>query len=127
MKIGSDPQSALVLTALERAVLRAAGRPLGESAAAFHAQVEQARVLGRTHSGVGFVTKLAVPGDLPGLSPAESRRLVAVYAGHPQLAEPAEFLIELRDGRLSAIEAYCYAGAWPADDAGFSIRPASRQ
>jgi hypothetical protein len=124
VKLGNDPQSLLVLTPLERAVLQAAGAALGEFAPALAAQVEQARVVSRSHSGVGFVTRLSVTGSV---TPLPAPGPGAVHASHPGLAEPAEFLLQIKDGRLAAIEAYCREGIWPADEAAFSIRPASRQ
>ena len=121
MKLGNDPQSLLALTPLERSVLRVFTQRLGDAAALWQAQCDRARVLIRTHSGVGFVTKFAIPDDIPGLPAAAVGRIGAVHASHPDLGEPAEFLVQLKAGRLASIEAYCYAGMWPADDAGFRI------
>jgi hypothetical protein len=119
MKLGSDPQSQLVLTPLERLVLQAVGQSLGsEYAPAFAAQVAQARVVSRSHSGVGFVTRLSVP---DGAASLRAQRVETVRASHPQLREPAEFLVQLRDGRLAAIEAFCFEGLWPADESAFGI------
>ena len=78
-------------------------------------------MLARTHSGVGFVTKLAIPDDIPGLPAEAAGRIGPVHASHPDLGEPAEFLVQLKAGRLASIEAYCYAGTWPADEAGFRV------
>jgi hypothetical protein len=125
MKLGNDPQSLLALTPLERSVLRAAAPRLGEASALWQAQCDQARVLIRTHSGVGFVTKLGLPDDIPGLPANASGSIGAVHASHPDLGEPAEFLVQLKAGRLSSIEAYCYEGMWPADDAGFRVEAGS--
>ncbi len=121
MKLGNDPPAELELTALERAVLRALAQTLGSSAAAFQAQCDRAQVLMRSHSGVGFVTRLRVPDEVEGLPAEDAGRARAVYATHPQLSEPAEFLIQLKGGRLASIEAYCGEGMWPADDAGFRV------
>lgn len=123
MKLGNDPPAALTLTALERAVLRAMARALGDPPALL-AQCERARVLMRSHSGVGFVTRLQVPGEVAALGGPEAERARAVHATHPQLLEPAEFLVQLKGGRLASIEAYCGQGMWPADDAGFRISEA---
>ncbi|MCK6371848.1 MAG: hypothetical protein L6Q83_11110 [Gammaproteobacteria bacterium] len=121
MKLGNDPPSELALTPLERAVLQSLGPALGDSAPACQAQCARVQVLMRSHSGVGFVTRLQVPEDLERLASADANRVLAVYATHPQLADPAEFLVQFKAGRLASIEAYCGAGMWPADDAGFSI------
>lgn len=121
MKLGNDPQSQLVLTPLERSVLKALAQGLGDAAPVLQAQCDRVRVSSRTHSGVGFVTKLEVPEDVAGLAPEATRRVGAVYASHPQLAEPAEFLVQFKGGRLATIEAFCHEGMWPADDAGFRV------
>lgn len=121
MKLGNDPPSALALTPLERAVLRSLADELGPAGGALAAQADRARVVNRSHSGVGFVTRLETPEDVAGLPAEATARIHAVYASHPQLPEPAEFLVQLRAGRLVAIEAFCFAGMWPADDQGFRV------
>jgi len=121
MKLGADPQALLVLTPLERSVLRALARSLGDDDAVLLAQCERARVISRTHSGVGFVTKLEVPGDVPELPAGAVGRIRPVHARHPELGEPAEFLVQLKAGRLASIEAYCHEGMWPADDGAFQV------
>ena len=108
------------LSRLERAVLAALLTGDDPARAALRAQLARATVAARTHSGVGFVTRLAVPADTPALA-GGAPGLRPVRAGHPQLPEPAEFLLELRDGRLGVLEAYCYAGGWPADESEFQV------
>jgi hypothetical protein len=108
------------LTRLERAVLGAllAGDDAG--VAGLRDQLAGATAVSRTHSGVGFVTRIAVPAGVPPLAGA-APRLRPVRAAHPELPEPAEFLLQLRAGRLAVLEAYCYAGSWPADEAKFQV------
>lgn len=108
------------LSRLERTVLAALLAGDDPSSATLRAQLARATVASRTHSGVGFVTRLAVPADVPAVAGA-APGLSPVRAGHPELPEPAEFLLELRDGRLGVLEAYCYAGGWPADEAEFQV------
>jgi len=122
MKLGHDPQSLLVLTPLERAILAAVAERLGPACAA---QCAAAGVASRSHSGVGFVTRFAVPPEVPSVDAATAARARAVHATHPALAEPVEFLVQFRDGRLATLEAFCYAGTWPEDDAGFRVVPAA--
>ena len=121
MKLGNDPQSLLALTPLERSVLRALAQRLGEAGTLLQAQCDGARVVSRTHSGVGFVTKLEIPDDIAGLPVETAARIGPVHASHPELGGPAEFLVQLKAGRLASIEAYCYEGMWPEDDAGFRV------
>ena len=78
-------------------------------------------MLSRTHSGVGFVTRLAVPEELPVAPDTVIRDLRPVLAGHPFLREPAEFVVQVRGGRLAVLEAFCFEGGWPADEAAFRI------
>ena len=106
------------LTPLERAVLTAMLNGEAPGRAELRAQLAAATVASRTHSGVGFVTRLKVPQEFQGSAAAVLR---PVLATHPQLAGEAEFLLELRDGRLGVLEAYCYMGGWPADEAEFRV------
>jgi hypothetical protein len=121
MKLGADPPALLALTPLERSVLRALAVNLGGAGAVFEAQCDRVRVIGRTHSGVGFVTKLEVPGDVGAVPAAAAARIGPVHARHPELGEPAEFLVQLKAGRLASIEAYCQQGMWPTDDSAFRV------
>lgn len=109
------------LSALERRVLTALLRGEGEALLALRAQLAAASVLSRTHSGVGFMTRLAVPDSVPLIGPGAVLRLRPVRAIHPQLPEPAEFVLQLRDGRLASLEAFCFAGSWPTDGDGFRM------
>lgn len=121
MHIGEDPPEKLHLTALERSVLQALATGLGEPGRGLRQQWEQAAVRSRNHSGVGFVTKLKVPDGVAALPAEALRRVSAVSASHPQLAAPAEFMVQFKQGRLASIEAYCHEGMWPADESQFSI------
>jgi hypothetical protein len=97
------------------------GDGASEGLAALRAQLARATVVSRTHSGVGFVTRIAVPDTLPAAVESTLPRLHPVLAAHPQLAERAEFLLQLRAGRLAVLEAYCFEGGWPADEAEFRV------
>lgn len=121
MKLGNDPRSALVLTPLEKAVLENLAEGLGAAGSTLQAQIPELRVVNRTHSGVGFVTRLEPAENAQGLPAEAARRIRAVYASHPQLREPAEFMVQFKAGRLATIEAFCPEGMWPADDAGFRV------
>jgi hypothetical protein len=109
------------LTRLERLIIETLLERHAAGQEALHEQLAQAHATRRTHSGVGFMTRLAVPGEAPVPQPVDEPRLRPLYATHPQLREPAEFMLQLRDGRLNTLEAYCFNGMWPADEAGFRI------
>ena len=120
MHIGEDPPEKLRLTRLERAVLDAAAAQLGDAGPALNAQLESAVVTARSHSGVGFVTRLRVA-RAAALPDEATRRASTLLATHPDLATPAEFFLQFKDGRLATIEAYCHQGQWPADETLFRI------
>jgi hypothetical protein len=103
-------------TKLERSVFAAALR--GDQFTALRAQADAAEVVSRTGSGVGFVTRLRVP---DGIDRAGEAVVPVVYGRHPALPEPAEFMLQVKDGRLHTIEAFCFQGMWPADEAGFEF------
>ena len=104
------------LTELEQAVLDAA--LAGDQFAGLRAQVARVEVVSRTGSGVGFVTRLRVP---DAVAVAVDTPVPVVNGRHPALPEPAEFMLQVKDGRLHTIEAFCFQGMWPADEAGFEI------
>lgn len=93
----------------------------GEFAAPLAAQLDAAKVALRTPSGVGFVTKLKVPRAL-GLDDQQAVvDLPTVTGAHPHLPSGAEFVLQIKDGRLNSIEAFCYEGMWPGDDSLFQL------
>ena len=110
------------LTPLERAVLRAGLEGDGIGLAELRSQVERAVAVARTPSGVGFMTKLRVPVDAPTPPAGASAVVPTIYGQHPDLPEGAEFLIQVKDGRVNCIEAFCYQGMWPADESAFRVR-----
>lgn len=113
------------LSELERTVLTAMLKDdcegKGDGFAVLKAQLARATVVSRTHSGVGFVTRIDVPDEVAAVPEAAIPRLRAVFADHPQLTERAEFLLQLRAGRLAVLEAYCFEGGWPADETEFQV------
>jgi hypothetical protein len=115
---GPGPLSPLERSAVE-AILAAAG-PRVEP---LRAQLAAATVLSRTHSGVGFVTRVVVPEGLPAAADEAASRLRPAVASHPALREGAEFLLQVRHGRLAVLEAWCFAGTWPADESAFRLQP----
>ena len=109
------------LSQLERAALTALLKGDGEGCAGLRAQLAKASVVSRTHSGVGFVTRIDVPDAVPAIAESAAPRLRPVRAAHPQLAEHAEFLLQIRGGKLAVLEAYCYEGGWPSDETEFRV------
>jgi hypothetical protein len=127
MKSTRDQAGGGELTPLEKSVLAALLVGEGAALTALRIQIHEAEVISRTHSGVGFVTKLRVPDTVPELNEEAERSLARVYAEHPQLEGAAEFLLQLKRGRINCLEAYCYQGMWPADESLFRVvQPHSR-
>jgi len=115
-------QTSPELTKLERAVLEASLTGVDRATLISGPWFEGANVEFRTPSGVGFVTKLRNDNSscLPNLPAGES--LSVVYAEHPELPSGAEFVLQVKDGRVCSIEAFCYEGMWPDDESLFRIR-----
>ena len=107
------------LTDLERAVLDCAVAAAGSNATALREQLARAQVVARTPSGVGFVSRVRVPDDCPVAGAAAV--LPVVYGEHPQLHGGAEFMLQLKNGRLHTIEAFCFEGLWPQDEDSFRL------
>lgn len=117
---GPGPLSRLERTVLT-AMLKGEGAGDTDGLGALRAQLAKATMVSRTHSGVGFVTRIDVPDAIPSAVESTLPRLRPVLAAHPQLAERAEFLLQLRAGRLAVLEAYCFEGGWPADETEFRV------
>jgi hypothetical protein len=115
--VTGDVPDTPALSTLERQVLEVA--LAADELAALREQLAGVEVVSRTYSGVGFLTRFRVPASAPAapvkVAPAP------VLGSHAQLADGAEFLVALRDGRLQSLEAYCYEGLWPADETGFRL------
>jgi hypothetical protein len=107
------------LSPLEQVVL-AALLPAGRAdMAALSDQARAATVASRTWSGVGFLTRFTVPAQLPAAAALPALR--PLRATHPRLGEPVEFLLQVRDGRLATLEAFCGDGYWPEDETAFRL------
>lgn len=111
-----------LLTALESEVLELALAGNGTGLAELRVQLDGAEVVTRTPSGVGFMVKLRIADDAPRPPSGTAIELPIVYGRHPQLRGGAEFLIQIKDGRLNSVEAFCYEGQWPTDEGAFELR-----
>lgn len=109
------------MTALEREVLQVVLAPdIGDNDR-LREQAGAAVVSTRTHSGVGFMTKLEVPDTLALADWPADETLPMVVGVHPELPGGAEFVLQVRAGRLNTIEAFCYEGVWPDDESQFRV------
>jgi len=109
------------LTALERAVLETAISLATDTDGLLSRQVDALSVATRTPSGVGFMTRFSVPEPLAVPGRPADETLPTVSGAHPALSSGAEFIVQIKSGRLHTIEAYCYEGMWPGDEAPFQV------
>ena len=116
VSVTGDIPETPALSELEQAVLSIA---LEAGDTAWQAQLNLAQVASRTYSGVGFMTKFRLPADAPKADAAA--RVPAVAGTHQALPSGAEFLVDIRDGLLHSLEAFCYDGMWPTDESGFQL------
>ncbi len=107
------------LSDLEQAVLSTALAGDGTGMSSLRRQLPAVQVMSRTLSGVGFVTRVQVADELPAALPVPAMPIVR--GEHPELPGGAEFLLQLKDGRLHTIEAFCFEGIWPADESAFRL------
>jgi hypothetical protein len=119
--MASETELSPELTGLERSVLETAVGDNGEVAGGFQEQVRQASAVVRTPSGVGFVTKLQIPDNLRVTELPSGNSLPLVIGEHPELSSGAEFVLQVKDGRINSIEAFCYEGMWPSDETLFRL------
>jgi hypothetical protein len=119
--MASETELSPELTGLERSVLEAAVGDGSNVAGGFQEQVRQASAVVRTPSGVGFVTKLQIPDQLRVTELPPDSSLPLVIGEHPELPSGAEFVLQVKDGRINSIEAFCYEGMWPSDETLFRL------
>jgi len=104
------------LTDLERLVLETACAT-ADAEVGWQEQIQAATVASRTPSGVGFMTKLHTPAAER--LPADG--LTTISGEHPALPSGAEFVVQVKGGRINCIEAFCHEGLWPADESRFRL------
>jgi len=121
MRKPGDTDGPGALSALERTVLEQVLAGDDPALEPLRRQVAMATAGGRTWSGVGFLTRLAVPADAPAAAGDAGHRLRPLLARHPALGEPVEFLLQVRAGRVATLEAFCGDGYWPEDEAAFRL------
>ncbi|HET7213820.1 MAG TPA: hypothetical protein VFL79_09530 [Terriglobia bacterium] len=80
-----------------------------------HDQMRSAAVVKRTFTGYGFFTDFSVP-DMCAPIPGEpSSHLSNVLGASPNLQLPIGFVLFIKRGRLSQLEAHTYDEPWPSD------------
>jgi hypothetical protein len=109
------------LTNLERAVLTrllAGDHPV---LIVLREQAARAKVARREFTGVGFFCLLHVPPDLSPVAAGADFTIGDVSASIPGLEHGAGFLLFVRQGRLSELEAFSYEERWPSEVTTFTL------
>lgn len=110
------------LTELEGAVLDALLDGPGEALAGLRQQAQAAQVTKRERTGVGFFTTLDV-GPAPAIGETSPFRLGDVVVDLEGLDDGAGFVLFIRDGRLSMLEAYTFGNEpWPQTEEVTSVK-----
>lgn len=77
--------------------------------------MNSASVVERTYTGYGFFTKLSVPETCAQVPGEPSFNLSNVSGVSPKLQLPIGFVLFVKRGRLSTLEAHTYDEPWPSD------------
>ena len=113
------------LDPLERAVLRRLLRGEHPALRALRKQLGASRVRSRDLTGAGFFTSIEVDPDVPAAPVSKSEfRIWGVEASIPGLEHGAGFLILVRNGYLSELEAFTYQEDWPEAVTDFQLHEA---
>ncbi len=86
-----------------------------ERAAYLRDQMRSAAVAKRTFTGCGFFTDFSVPDTCPPVPGEPSSHLSNVLGTSPKLQLPIGFVLFIKRGRLSLLEAHTYDEPWPSD------------
>ena len=78
-------------------------------------QMDSASVVKRSNTGYGFFTKLSVPETCAPIPGEPSFHLSNVSGISPKLQLPIGFVLFVKCGRLSTLEAHTYDEPWPSD------------
>ena len=111
------------LTEFERSVLTLILDHPGEPFASVSAQLAHASVSQREHTGVGFFTTFSVPADAPVRHDLPDTELGDIRAEHPDVRYGVGFILFIRRGTVSCLEAYTYDDPWPEDESKFRVFP----
>ena len=111
------------LSDFERAVLAKTFQGSHPALGALREQLEQAEVLDREFTGVGFFTSFRVSGDAPRAKTKKDRigfgDVVAELEG---LDHGAGFVLFIDDGYLEMLEGYCFEETWPSEIGRYELR-----
>lgn len=109
------------LTALEDQVLQALLAGGDEALAVLRQQAEEARILSRRKTGVGFYTEISVPPEVPRLAGRPSFKLGDVNGTAANVRHGLGFLLYVTNGAISMLEGYTYDDPWPDEVEGLTL------
>ena len=107
------------ITPLEKTALKMLASRARKHEQLILSQIAQAQVETRKRTSAGFITNFTIPSDIATLSTNSKRKLLEIYAEHPNVPAGAEFLLWFEYGRLICLEGYVFIGNWPSDESGF--------
>lgn len=107
------------LTPLEAAVLDMLLQGDEPLLATLRSQAEQARLVSKEYTGVGFFCDFEVPPEAPRTS--GSFYIEDVNADIEGLQHGAGFVLFVRGGRLDSLEGFTYGEQWPEDIDSFKL------
>ena len=110
-----------MLTSLEKSVLEKLLDKPDEPFDTLRRQLSLAVVSNREFSGVGFFTELTLPKGAPLKQDIPDMTLGDVGAELPGLKHGAGFVLFVRGGAISMLEAYTYDEKWPENTDGFRL------
>jgi hypothetical protein len=110
-----------MLTPLEKAVLELILDKPGEPFDTARTQLTHAIVGERKFTGVGFFTHFTVPSDAQVRRDLPDATIGDVGAQFPELKNGAGFLLFIRGGVISMLEAYTYDEEWPTNTDEFKV------
>jgi hypothetical protein len=109
------------LTALENRVLEMLLHGDDETLSVFRQQANEATVLSRQLTGVGFFTKFAVRPQAPRVEGRPTFKFGDVNGIASNVRHGLGFLLYIEDGVISALEGYTYDEPWPDEPHDLSL------
>lgn len=89
----------------------------------FTDQVQNASIIGRVKSNIGFTTELIVPEHIPFIKTMSTNTVLYLYGRHPEIVSSVNFMLWFSFGRLKTLEGMVNTGHWPNNENNFIFYP----
>jgi hypothetical protein len=109
------------LNSLEDRVTRMLLAGDDEALVVLREQIQQAEVLSRKWTGVGFFTEFLIPSTVTRLVGCSSFKLGDVDGTASNIKDGLGFLLYISDGYISMLEGYTYGDSWPNEVEGLQL------